>query len=85
MAITKETKVGKIEVVGDFSAVQVRMDTFYVEDGVATDPKYSRHVIQAGDDYSQEDSKVQAICAAVHTPEVVQAYQDFLAAQEQAA
>ena len=30
-------------------------------------------------DYSNEDAKVQAICAAIHTPEVVAAYE---AAQE---
>ena len=33
MAITKETLVGKIEVVGEFKSVQVRNDTVLKEDG----------------------------------------------------
>jgi len=36
---------------------------------------FHRHVIYPGDDYSAEDAKVQAICAAVHTAEVIAAYQ----------
>jgi hypothetical protein len=32
------------------------------------------HVITAGQDYSNESAEVQAICAAVHTPEVIAAY-----------
>ena len=28
-----------------------------------------------GADYSAEDAKVQAICAATHTPEVIAAYE----------
>ena len=31
--------------------------------------------IVPGEDYSAEDAKVQAVCAAVHTPEAVAAYQ----------
>ena len=33
MAITKETQIGKIEVVGKYKSVQVRTDTVIVEDG----------------------------------------------------
>lgn len=85
MALTERTEADKIEVVAPFSAVQVRTANIIERDGVEISRSFHRHVIQAGDDYSQEDAKVQAICAAVHTPEVVQAYQDHLAAQEQAA
>jgi len=83
MALEKVTKEDKIEIVGDFKAVQVRTATIIMEDGVQLSSSYHRHVVQAGDDYSNESPEVQAICAAVHTPEVVQAYQDHLAAQEQ--
>ena len=33
MAITKETQIGKIEVVGKYKFVQVRTDTVVMEDG----------------------------------------------------
>jgi hypothetical protein len=33
MAITKETQIGKIEVVGKYKSVQVRTDTVVMEDG----------------------------------------------------
>jgi len=33
MAITKETQIGKIEVVGEFKTVQVAIDTLIKEDG----------------------------------------------------
>ena len=46
---------------------------------------YHRHVIAPGQDYSQEDARVQAICAAMHTPEVVAAYQDAQAVVAEAA
>ena len=38
-------------------------------------------VVLPGDDYSKEDARVQAICAVIHTPEVIAAYK---AAQEAA-
>jgi hypothetical protein len=61
--------------------VQVRTCTRIMEDGQQISGTFHRHVVVPGDDYSTEDAKVQAICAAVHTPEVVAAYQ---AAQEAA-
>ena len=65
----------KIEVCGEYRAIQVRTKTAVMEDGVELSAGYHRHVITAGDDYSNESAEVQAICAAVHTPEVIAAYQ----------
>ena len=65
----------KIEVVGEHRHVQVRTCTKVMEDGVELSSGYHRHVITAGQDYSNESPEVQAICAAVHTPEVIAAYQ----------
>jgi hypothetical protein len=65
----------KIEVVGEYRHVQVRTKTAVMEDGVELSSSYHRHVIAAGQDYSNESPKVQAICAAVHTAEVIAAYQ----------
>lgn len=78
MALTKETTTDQIEVVGEHSMVQVRTRTTIKEDGVAVSSSLHRKVIVPGDDYSAEDAKVQAICAAVHTADVIAAYQASL-------
>ena len=75
MALTEAVEVDKVEIVGPFRAVQVRTATVIERDGEELTRSYHRHVIQAGDDYSAEDAEVQAVCAAVHTPEVIAAYE----------
>ena len=85
MTLTKEEVIDKYEIVGPFKAIQCRHATIIKEDGVEISRSFHRHVIQAGDDVSGEPQEVQGLVALLHTPEVVQAYQDHLAAQEQAA
>ena len=63
----------KIEIVGEFKTVQIRTCTKVLEDGVELSSGFHRHVVSAGDDYSNESPEVQAICAAVHTDAVVAA------------
>jgi hypothetical protein len=82
MALSEVQKVGKIEVVGDFKHVQVRTDTIIMRDDVEISRSYHRHVVAPGGDTSNEAAEVQAICAAVHTDEVIAAYEAHLAAQE---
>lgn len=77
MSLEKQIIVDLIEIV-ESGAVQVRTATRIVEDGVTLSQNFSRHVLVPGDAYSQEDARVQAICAAVHTPEVIAAYQASL-------
>jgi len=81
MALEKTVAADKIEVVGSYKAVQVRTATVITEDGVELSRSFHRHVIQPGDDYSNEEAEVQAVCAAVHTDEVKAAYAAFLEAQ----
>jgi hypothetical protein len=78
MALEKVISEDKIEIVGDYKTVQVRTCTKVLEDGVELSSGFHRHVVSAGDDYSNESAEVQAICAAVHTDEVVAAYQASL-------
>ena len=80
MALTKVVTQDKIEIVGDYKAVQVRTCTKVLEDGVELSSGYHRHVVSAGDDYSAESTEVQAICAAVHTDTVVAAFAAHVAA-----
>ena len=75
MALEKVITEDKIEIVGEYKTVQVRTKTAVMEDGVELSSSYHRHIVEAGQDYSSESAEVQAICAAVHTPEVVAAYQ----------
>jgi hypothetical protein len=72
--LEKITCADLIEVLENGS-IQVRTKTTIMEDGVQISGTYHRHVVAPGDDYSAEDARVQAICAATHTAEVVAAYQ----------
>ena len=75
MALTERQEVDKIEIVGPHRAVQVRTATVIERDGEELTRSYNRHVVEAGNDYSNETAEVQAVCAAVHTAEVVAARQ----------
>jgi hypothetical protein len=72
--LEKQTVVDLIETLEN-GCVQVRTCTRIIEDGKQISGTFHRHVVAPGDDYSAEYAKVQAICAAVHTPEVIAAYQ----------
>lgn len=74
MALEKKVVTDLIEVLENGN-VQVRTKTAILEDGVEISSKFHRHVVAPGDDYSAEDAKVQAICKATHTKEVVAAYE----------
>lgn len=78
--LEKVTVVDRIEVVENGS-VQVRTKTAIMEDGKQISGNFHRHVVAPGDDYSNEDGRVQAICAATHTDEVIAAYKAAQAAQ----
>jgi hypothetical protein len=80
MSLEKIVVVDTIEV-KESGHVQVRTATRIVENGVVISQAYHRHVVAPGDDYSTEDDRVQTICAATHTPEVIAAYQAAQAAQ----
>ena len=82
MAITKETQIGKIEVVGKYKSVQVRTDTVVIEDGVELTRKYHRHALMPDAVITDEHSEVQAVCNAVWTQDVKDAYETFKAEQE---
>ena len=73
MALEKQVTADKIEVLEN-GCVQVRVKTAILEDGEQISGTFHRHVVAPGDDYSAEDARVQAICAATHTADVVAAY-----------
>ena len=80
MALEKVVLVDLIEVVEN-GCIQVRTKTAIMENGVQISGNFHRHVIAPGDDYSGQDARVQAICAATHTTDVIAAYKAAIAAQ----
>jgi len=84
MAITKELVEDKIEIVGDYKAIQVRTATVIKEDDVELSRSFNRHAldcvssVQADDnswthtdtDVSGESTEVQGIATAVWTTAV---------------
>jgi len=80
MSLEKVVKVDLVEVVEN-GVVQVRTKTAIIEDGKQISSSFHRHLIEPGADFSKEDPKVKAICAAVHTASVVAAWQAAKAAK----
>ena len=84
MAITKTVVQDKIEVVGDYKAIQVRTASVIKEDGVELTRSFHRHVLDcvssvknaddswthSDTDVSGESAEVQAIATAVWTTAV---------------
>ena len=71
--LEKVISVDLIEVIEN-GCIQVRTKTAIMEDGKQISGSFHRHVVAPGDDYSAEDARVKAICAATHTAAVVTAY-----------
>ena len=81
MAITKELIEDKIEIVGDYKAIQVRTATVIKEDGVELSRSFHRHALDCvssvkndddswthtDTDVSSESTEVQGIATAVWT------------------
>jgi hypothetical protein len=85
MALTERFENDKIEVVGQYKAVQVRRATVIERDGVEINRSFHRHTLQPGTvaegtstltdtDISGEDADVQAICTAAWTDAVKEAW-----------
>ena len=82
MAITKETQIAKIEVVGKYKAVQIATDIVIKEDDVEISRARSRKVVHPDQDITGEDAEVQAVCNAVWTQAVKDAWTAFKESQE---
>jgi hypothetical protein len=82
MALTETTLDDKIEVVGEYKFVQVRTARVIYDDGTEISRSFSRRVIAPNDDITGESTELQAICNAVHTQAVKDAYAAHVASQE---
>ena len=91
MALTEANIDDKIEVVGDYKAVQIRTARVIYDDGSEISRSFSRRVLhpstKSGDtwsntDISGESTEIQGICNAAWTDAVRTAYQTAMDAQE---
>ena len=80
--LEKQVAVDLIEVT-ETGVVQVRTKTSVLEDGAVLSASFHRHTVLPGDDYSKEDGRVRAVCAAVHTSDGIAAHQAAVEAERQ--
>jgi hypothetical protein len=73
MALTERAEISQRTVLPD-GQIQVRTDTVIERDGVEISRSIHRHVIVPGADVSGEDASVQTVANAVHTAEVIAAW-----------
>ena len=74
MALAETTEYDKIEVVGQYKAVQVREATVIKKDGTELTRSYKRYVLNPDSDISGEPAEVQAVCNAVWTDAIKAAW-----------
>ena len=92
MALTERCENDKIEIVGQYKAVQVRCATIIERDGVEVTRSFHRHVLHPGTlgegdvlvetDLSDQDADVQALCSAAWTAEVKESWRLKLVADK---
>lgn len=82
MALTKQTITDKIEIVGQFNALQIRQAKQILEDDEVISSSFHRYVLQPDADLTDQDDKIVDVANAVWTDEVKTAYAAHLASQE---
>ena len=74
MALEKEVRCDKYEIVGRFKRIQCRTATIVKEDGVELSRSYHRHVLHPDEDVSGESDEIKALASALWTDEVKAAW-----------
>jgi len=80
--LTERTEQDKIEIIGSYKHIQVRTARVIFDGDAEISRSFSRHVVAPDADITCESVEVQAICNAVHTQAVKDAYAAHLEAQE---
>jgi hypothetical protein len=75
--LDKQTFVDSINALSN-GCIEVRTVTVILDDNNFVSKSFHRHVVVPGQIYNNEDTRVQAVCSALHTPEVISAYADSL-------
>ena len=81
MALSESIEYDKIEIIGQHKHVQIRKATVIKKDGVELTRSFHRYVLTPDMDLSErsEPNEVVAVCNAVWTQEVKDAWTAFLA------
>ena len=79
MALTESIEYDKIEVVGIYKHVQVRKATVIKKDDKELTRSFERYTLSADADVSKEPAEVKAICDAVWTDEIKEAWKKYQA------
>ena len=74
MALTETTEYDKIEVVTEYKNVQVRESTVIKKDGTELTRSFRRYVLNPDADVSKEPAEVKAVCDAVWTDTIKDAW-----------
>ena len=77
MAITKETEISRIEVVGPYKQVQVRTDTIIKEDDKEISRSAHRNTLDPDMDISNQNDEVKAVCNTVWTDAIKNKWQEY--------
>ena len=77
MALTESIEYDKIEVIAPYKSVQVRKATVVKKDGEELARSFERYVLQPDSDMTGQPNEVAAICNAVWTQEVKDAWKAF--------
>ena len=77
MALSESLEYDKIEVVGPYKTVQVRKATVIKKDGAELTRSFERYVLHPDSDISAEPTEVQAICNAVWTSQIKDAWKAY--------
>ena len=83
MALAESIEYDKIEVVGQYKAVQVRKATVIKKDDKELARSFERYVLQPDVDISGEPAEVTAVCNAVWRNEVKEAWTKYQASLSQ--
>ena len=78
MAAFTERSEYQLEVIPPYSIIQCRRADIIEKDGVEVGKTYHRHVRVPGDDVSDDCPELQAVAAALWTPQVIADYQASL-------
>ena len=81
MALSESIEYDKIEVVGQYKAVQVREATIIKKDGTELTRTYNRYVLHPDSDISKEPAEVQAICNVVWTDAIKESWKTYQASE----
>ena len=84
MALSESIEYDKIEVVGQYKAVQVRKATVIKKDDKELTRSFERYVLQPDSDVSKEPAEVKAICDAAWTDDVKKSWKTFQESQSPA-